>query len=43
MDQPASGTARDFGNMLNQKAVSKKPKKEAKGSPWLKMGSKGGC
>jgi len=37
------GTARDFGNMLNQKFVTTKkiPRKEKpKASPWLKMGKK---
>ncbi len=39
------GTERDFGNMLNQKYVTKRPGKKpnpkrAQKSPWLHMGRK---
>lgn len=34
-------TDRDFGNMLNAKAVTKKPAKKKNYSPWAKM--KGSC
>ena len=35
MNESNPGTARDFGNMLNEKAV--KIKKQKKFSPWVKM------
>lgn len=36
-----SGTNRDFGNMLNQKVTTTKPKPQKKNfSAWLKMGQK---
>lgn len=35
------GTNRDFGNMLNQKAVTETPQKKPKReSPWVKMKKK---
>lgn len=39
MEQPESGTKRDFGNMLNEyHGEKKKKKKKTPGfSPWMKM------
>jgi hypothetical protein len=44
--ESSGGTARDFGNMINEVTTQKKKKKPktSDSSPWTKMGTKkGGC